>query len=93
MTDNLIKYDFRDLNYFLLLPICQVHNNPAQNDYYFKTGEPMWAVVMQKNLPVQNLQSTLLNLAESAEGDGDIEFDVKKYCEENGIEVKDMFFD
>lgn len=93
MTDNLRNYDFRKLEYFLLLPICQVHNNPAQNAYYFRTDEPMWAVVMQKSMPVQNLQSALLRLAESAESDGDIEFDVKKYCEENGVEVKDMFFD
>ena len=79
--------------YGSFLPICQVHNNPAQNAYYFRTDEPMWAVVMQKFMPVQNLQSALLSLAESAEGDGDIEFDVKKYCEENGVEVKDMYFE
>lgn len=93
MTEDLIKYDFKDLEYFLLLPICRIHNNTAQNAYYFKTDVPMCAVVMQKHLPVQNLQSALLSLAERTEGDGDIEFDVKKYCEENDVEVKDMFFD
>jgi hypothetical protein len=40
-----------------------------------------------------NIQPDLLSLAESVEGDGDIEFDVKKYCEENNVEVKEMFFD
>lgn len=93
MTDNLANYDFKNLEYFLLLPICQIHNNPAQNDFYFKTDEPMWAVVMQKHMPVQNLQSALLSLAASGECDRDIEFDVKQYCEENNVEVKDMYFD
>lgn len=93
MTDNLANYDFKNLEYFLLLPICQIHNNPAQNDFYFKTDEPMWAVVMQKHMPVQNLQSALLSLAASGECDRDIEFDVRQYCEENNVEVKDMYFD
>jgi len=54
---------------------------------------PINAVKMKNPLYALNLQSCLLKLAESAEGDGDIEFDVKKYCEENNVEVKDMYFD
>jgi hypothetical protein len=39
-----------------------------------------------------NIQPDLLSLAESVEGDGDIEFDVKKYCEENGSPVNSCVY-
>lgn len=85
--------DFYRLPYFYLLPICQSHNNPSQNAYYFRTTGFIEAVKMKNTLIALNLRSALLNLADSVDGKENIEFDVKKYCEENGIEVKDMFFD
>lgn len=84
---------FAKLQFFLLLPICQGHNNKAQDPYYFKANGVVWAVVMKNTLYHPTIQSALFSLAESAEGCGDIEFDVKKYCEENNVEVKDMYFD
>jgi hypothetical protein len=84
---------YGDLQYFLLLPICQAHNNPSQNPYYFKTNGAIVAVLMKSSLYDPAVRKALLSLADSVEGDGDIEFDVKKYCEENNVEVKDMYFD
>lgn len=84
---------YKDLQYFYLLPICKTHNYKGQDPFYFKVLWPIDAVKMKNPLYALNIQSALLSLAESTEGDGDIEFDVKKYCEKNGVEVKDMFFD
>ena len=84
---------YKDLQYFYLLPICKTHNYKGQDPFYFKELWPIDAVKMKNPLYALNIQSALLSLAESTEGDGDIEFDVKKYCEKNGVEVKDMFFD
>lgn len=91
ITADLAHFEYDELQYFLLLPICDYHNNWAQNDYYFKVEDDVYVVVMETSKSLSFIQPALL-IADSAEADGDIEFDVKKYCEENGVEVKDMYF-
>ena len=90
---NIANPSFRVLETFGLLPICYAHNSISENPYYFLTEINVTAVIMKNPFFAMNIQSALLSLAESAESDGDIEFDVKKYCEENHVEVKDMYFD
>lgn len=90
---NIPNPKFSVLETFGLLPICFAHNSVSENPYYFLTEIKVTAVIMKSPFFALNIQPDLLSLAESVEGDGDIEFDVKKYCEENNVEVKEMFFD
>lgn len=78
---------------FVLMHICREHNLQKFNDYYFKPAGNTAVLVMTNFLKTINIEQALLNLIVSAESNEDIEFDVKQYCEENGVEVKDMFFD
>ena len=78
---------------FVLMHICRAHNLKKFENNYFKPVGKTAVLVMTNFLQRIDIEHLLLSLVESTEGDGDIEFDVKKYCEENGVEVKDMYFE
>ena len=78
---------------FVLMHICREHNLQKFNDYYFKPAGKTAVLVMTNFLQTINIEHALLSLAASGECDRDIEFDVKQYCEENKVDVKDMYFD
>ncbi len=75
---------------FLLLPICATHNNTSSDEYYFKVGQECMAVKMTG---FKNLSSVVLNIVNSINADSDIEFDVRQYCDDNGVELQGMSFE